>query len=227
MPAAAFQPLCTRKELAPAPIMLPADTERDGHAVTSPQSMLIIHISALGQASCFPPHRCVLRAPWDTPSALPAGWTADVLQILRGPSGDKGSIRCSWTPVLWYKLGLQEPPMLPTRPLAIASRSRHRRYGTTKDWEPTTQPWSRALQPGECREAGRLAPAPQSLLPLEDWLQHLGVTSTKDQAPNRTTTRQDKMDIPKCAHTYTRTCTGAGEQARRTLTGTALAVTGV
>lgn len=59
----------------------------------------------------------------------------DVLQVV----GDKGSIGCNWTPVL----GLQELPMLQTRPLAIACRSRHQ--GTTMDWEPTTQPWSRAL----------------------------------------------------------------------------------
>lgn len=45
MLAAAFQPLCTQEELAPAPASLlqpwghlqaPADVERDKHAVTSP-----------------------------------------------------------------------------------------------------------------------------------------------------------------------------------------------
>lgn len=85
------------------------------------------------------------------------------------------------------------------------------------DWEPTTLPWSRALQPGESSEAGRFTPSPQPLLslaPRRELAQHLSVTSRKDQPPNRTTTgtRQDGS-AQTCTLTQGHThVQGAGEQ---------------
>lgn len=97
-------------------------------------------------------------------------------------------------------------------------------------WEPPTLPWGRALQPGESREAGRFTPAPQPLLslaPRRELAQHLSVTSRKDQPQNH---QWDETGW-KCpnVHTHrgTHTRNRGGRAGAHTLTGTALAVTGV
>lgn len=116
---------------------------------------------------------------------------------------------CSRTPMLLYRIRLQELPMLQTQPLAIAGCSRHQGWGTTMG--TTTQPRSRALQPGEGRGAGRFAPAPS---PEEGAGRSISVspagrTSLRTDPPPG----QDKMEVPKCVHTYTHTDVHRGGRA--------------
>lgn len=90
------------------------------------------------------------------------------------------------------------------------------------DWEPTTLPWSRALQPGESSEAGRFTPRPQPLLslaPRRELAQHLSVTSRKDQPPNRTTTGTGRDGSAQtCTLTQGHTHAYRGQESRWTHT---------
>lgn len=167
------------------------------------------------------PHRCRLPAHWDVVSSL---------QVFRGLSGDKGSIYCSWIPCSCIGLGSRShlcyrPGLWPSLPVA-GTEDR----GISMDWEPTTLPWSRALQPGESSEAGRFLPAPQPLLSLAP-RRELAAASQCHQQEGPASEQNHHWDKTrwKCQnmHTHTGTRTRGGRAGGHTFTGTALAVTGV
>lgn len=127
-----------------------------------------------------------------------------VLQAFRGPARANGSTACSWTQTLSDRL--REPLVLQTQHLAIAEDR------SSVGWEIHHQ-FCMARGAGE---PARLAPDPWE----GSWPQHLGVTSRKDQPPNRNATGTGRDES-------THTDTEVRQQERCTLTGTALAVTGV
>lgn len=162
------------------------------------------------------------------PGRLPAHWDAvSSLQVFRGLSGDKESIYSSCTGLgsrshLCYRPGLW--PSLPAAGTEDGGSS----------WTGNPPPCLGA-EPCSQERAVKQAGSPLVPSPCSPWLRGGSWPSISVSPAGRTSLRtepplgQDEMEVPKHAHSHrdTHTRTGGRRAGGHTLTGTALAVTGV